>query len=180
MKLNNIHKPNPPVRIGISSCLLGEKVRYDGEHKKNAYIIEKLSPLFELMPYCPEVAVGMGVPRPPIQLVNCHGEIRALGVADPSVDMTRALREYGKKTAKEIAALSGYIFKRNSPSCGTTDVKVLVDNNAFELRGRGLFAAEIMHHLPDLPIIDELQFMDENLRRQFFKNVNDYYQTHHQ
>jgi len=180
MKLNNIHKRKPPVRIGISSCLLGEKVRYDGEDKKNAYIIEQLSLRFELIPYCPEVAVGMGVPRPPIQLVDCHGELRALGIADPSMDMTRALREYGKKTAKEIAALSGYIFKRNSPSCGTTDVKVLVENNEFELRGQGLFAAEIMQHLPDLPVIDELQFMDETLRRQFFKNVNDYYQTHHQ
>lgn len=179
MKLNNLRNPEPPVRIGISSCLLGEKVRYDGGHKKNQYIIEQLSPLFELVPYCPEVAVGMGVPRPAVQLVDCNGEIHALGIENPDTDMSKPLREYGKKMAGS-ACVSGYIFKRNSPSCGINKVKVLVGNDQFELRGQGLFAAEIMQQLPDLPVIDEQLFMDENLRKHFLINVSHYFQTHNQ
>jgi len=169
-----------PLKIGISSCLLGEKVRYDGEHKKNQFIVDTLSPLFELVPYCPEVAIGMGIPRPPIQLVDCHGEVHALGIADPGMDVSLALRQYGKKIAIEITDLSGYIFKRNSPSCGTSNVKVLVDENKYELRGQGLFASEIMQHLPRLPVIDELQFMNEARRLQFLNEVSEYGMTHHQ
>lgn len=178
--MKNYPKQHSPVRIGISACLLGEKVRYDGSHKKNSVIIEQLSSLFEFVSYCPEVAIGMGVPRPPIQLVDCNGKIRALGIKDPDMDMSEALREYGKNIHSEIAGLSGYIFKCNSPSCGINKVKVLVKNNEFELRGQGLFAAEIRQQLPNLPIIDEKLFMHETLRKHFLSNVRHYFQTYHQ
>ena len=166
--------------IGISSCLLGENVRYDGGNTKNDYITEELSRQFEFIPYCPEVAVGMGIPRPPIQLVAFNGEIRAQGIDNPAMDITLALHKYAKKIAQEIDDLSGYIFKKNSPSCGIKDVKVLVGTDKYELRGQGLFAAEIMRQLPDLPVINEQQLTDETLRHQFMDNVRTYYQTNQQ
>lgn len=168
------------IKIGISSCLLGERVRYDGGHKKNQFIIEQLSPSFEFAPYCPEVAAGMGIPRPPVQLVDCNGKIHALGIENPAMDMSLPLREYGKRIQQEIACLSGYIFKSNSPSCGISKVKVLAGNDIFELRGQGLFAAEIMRQLPDLPVIDEKLFMDKNLRKHFLINVRNYHHSRQQ
>jgi len=164
-------KPRP--RIGISSCLLGENVRYDGTNKLNAYITEQLATLFEFVPFCPEVAVGMGIPRPPIQLVDCDGEIHALGIADPSMDMSQALRDYAYQISHDLAGLSAYIFKRNSPSCGISEVKVL-NHNKYELRGQGIYAQEIRRNFPDLPVIDEQQLADEKRREQFFQQVKKY------
>lgn len=177
MRLNNIHKPNPPVRIGISSCLLGQNVRYDGGNTENTYVTEELARQFEFVPYCPEVAIGMGIPRPPIQLVDCDGEIHALGIDNPAMDLSLPLSEYGKHVASEIHDLSGFIFKRNSPSCGINDVKVLTANNHYELRGQGIFAQQIIQHLPSLPVIDEQQLMHKTLRQNFLENVKIYFQA---
>ena len=171
---------SPLIQIGISSCLLGENVRYDGGHKKNQFIIENLSPRYELITYCPEVAIGMGVPRPAIQLVDCHGELHAQGIENPSMDMSLALQEYGQSLQQDVACLSGYIFKCNSPSCGISKVKVRTANDVFELYGRGLFAAEIMRQQPNLPVIDEQQLMDESLRKHFLNKVHQYHGSRHQ
>lgn len=162
---------SPLIKIGISSCLLGFNVRYDGGNRKNSYITEHLSHMFELVPYCPEVAINMGIPRPPIQLVELDGEIRALGIDNPEMDMSIALRNYGKNVALQLTDVSGYIFKQNSPSCGVQKVKVLTRNQQIELRGQGLFAREIMQYRPDLPVIDEQQLSNEDIRQQFIQDV---------
>lgn len=162
------------ISIGISSCLLGNKVRYDGGDRYIPELVKTLSSEFELIPYCPEVAIGMGIPRAPIQLVDINGVIHALGVGDPKRDMSRALLEYGNKTSQEIQHLSGFVLKRNSPSCGIGGVKVINENNQVEQRGQGLFVAQIMAHNPHLPVIDEVQFMDERLQQDFITAIHVY------
>jgi uncharacterized protein YbbK (DUF523 family) len=117
----------------------------------------------------------MGIPRPPIQLVDCDGEIRARGIAAPASDMTQALTDYAGHLQQTLASLSGYIFKRNSPSCGSREVKVLT-GSVYELRGQGIFARAIIQAFPDLPLIDEQQLSDRVLCERFLMNVNKYYQ----
>ena len=110
--------------VGISSCLLGEAVRFNGGHKKSNYITGTLSRYFEFMPVCPEIAIGLGVPREPIRLVGNADKPKALGTRDPTLDVTDALAACGAQMAQRLRHLSGYIFKRASPSCGMERVKV--------------------------------------------------------
>src|SRR3569623_2058500 len=98
------------VRVGISACLLGERVRYDGNHKHDAYITGTLAKVFEFVAVCPEVAIGMGVPRPPIRLVGEAAQPRAIGVGDPAQDVSAAFTAYGRRRAVELDDSSGYIF----------------------------------------------------------------------
>jgi uncharacterized protein YbbK (DUF523 family) len=110
------------IRIGVSGCLVGERVRYDGEDKRDAFIADTLGAAFELVPVCPEVAIGMGVPRPPIRLVGDPLHPRALGVDDPALDVTAPLTAYGRRMAVELDDIGAYIFKSRSPSCGPARV----------------------------------------------------------
>jgi uncharacterized protein YbbK (DUF523 family) len=112
------------IRLGISSCLLGQKVRFDGNHKHDSFLTGTLGQFFEWVPVCPEVAIGLGIPRPPIRLVGSPASPRAVGVKDASIDMTDKLAAYGKRQAHALGDLSGYIFKSKSPSCGMERVKV--------------------------------------------------------
>src|SRR3569623_83248 len=127
------------VRVGISACLLGERVRYDGNHKHDAYITGTLAKVFEFVAVCPEVAFGRGVLRPPIRLVGEAAEPRAVGVADPELDVTAALSAYGRRMAVKLDDISGYIIKAKSPSCGLLRVKGY-QAGAASLRGGGVYA----------------------------------------
>lgn len=166
------------VRVGISSCLLGHAVRYDGAHKHCAYITSTLSEFFDFVPLCPEVAVGMSVPRPPIQLVETTQGIRALGVDDVSVDMTAALDAYAKQVGDEHIRngdICGYIFKQGSPSCGVSQVKVFDENNISTLSGRGVYAAAILASAPRLPVVEEHELLEPEQREKFIASVMNYY-----
>jgi len=174
--MTQIRSTNRP-RIGISSCLLGENVRYDGGNKKNVFITDELSRLFEFISFCPEVAAGMGIPRPPIQLIDFNGQVRALGIKNPALDMTGSLTECANHINHELAELSGYIFKCRSPSCGINDVKVLFKDQAYDVRGQGIFAAEIMKRFPHLPVIDEQQLTNTRLQQLFLDRVYQHYQA---
>lgn len=165
---------NHKIKIAVSSCLLGEAVRYDGTDKHIKYITEQVAAKYNLISFCPEMAVGMGVPRPPIHLVESGSTIKALGVADPSCDMTQELSEYGQHVVAKYADICGYIFKKHSPSCGTKDVKVLNKQGIYERRGVGIYAAKIIQSLPMLPVIDEEDFLDEKLRDEFLNKVKKY------
>lgn len=162
---------HPPIRIGISSCLLGQPVRYDGGHKRNAYITQTLGPHFELVPLCPELAIGLGVPRPPIRLVAADGTTRARGVDDPTVDVTEPLAAYGREIAAGNGRLSGYILKKNSPSCGMERVKVYGSGAAPVRSGTGIYAAALMAALPLMPVEEEGRLMDPALRENFVERV---------
>lgn len=159
------------IRIGVSSCLLGWEVRYDGGHKYDAYINGTLARYFELVPVCPEVGIGLGVPREPIRLVRRDDGIRVLGVHDPSKDVTEALENYGRRMGAELDDLSGYIFKRASPSCGMDGVKVHSPTGLPAGRSSGVYAREFMRARPLLPCEEEGRLGDPALRESFITRV---------
>jgi uncharacterized protein YbbK (DUF523 family) len=147
--------PGPPP-VGISSCLLGEQVRYDGGHKYDLLINTLLAGLFEFRPCCPEVAIGLGIPRAPIQLVRTDHGIHVRGVNNPDIDVTRRLQACGNRLAMEFADICGYIFKARSPSCGIEGVATWTEQGIqSESDGTGAFAAALIRVHPDLPVTDE-------------------------
>jgi uncharacterized protein YbbK (DUF523 family)/uncharacterized protein YbgA (DUF1722 family) len=156
------------IRLGISSCLLGEAVRYDGHHKRDMYVTRTLARYVEFIPVCPEVGIGMGVPRAPIHLVGWQAP-RALGRANPEIDVTTKLTAYGRKQAARLDDISGYIFKSRSPSCGVFDVPV---HNKTRVRpGRGIYAAAFLERHPWLPAEDETRLGDALVRDNFIERV---------
>lgn len=158
--------------LGISSCLLGENVRYDGTARCDEWIAGTLSRHVRLVPLCPEVAVGMGVPRPPIRLVSYAGGVRAEGVTEAGLDVTDALRAYGARMAAEVTDISGYIFKARSPSCGVVGVALYAPgSDAPHMTGTGLYTAEWQARRPELPIEEEGGLGDPNRRDSFLERV---------
>jgi uncharacterized protein YbgA (DUF1722 family)/uncharacterized protein YbbK (DUF523 family) len=162
------------IPLAISSCLLGEEVRYNGGHKHNAYATETLGQYFEYTAFCPEVAIGMGVPRPTIQLVQVDDGIRVRGSKDPQLDVTEQLEAYARSIVPALDGYCGYIFKRASPSCGMERVKVYQNGNPVST-GRGVYAAVIMQALPELPVEEEGRLMDPVLRENFIERVFAYH-----
>ena len=160
-----------PIRVGISACLLGQEVRFDGGHKRDAYITGTLSRFFEFVPVCPEAAVGLGIPRQPIRLVEAGESVRVVGVKDPSVDPTDLLEAYGRDMARRLAGISGFILKNNSPSCGMERVRVYDAKGMAQRRGVGIFAAALMQELPLLPVEEEGRLGDPVLRENFIERV---------
>ena len=160
------------IPIGISSCLLGEPVRYNGGHKYNQFINKRLIDFFEFTPYCPEVAIGLGVPRTPIHLVRDGEAIKVLGSKDHTIDVTPKLHDYGAKIAARSDNLCGYIFKSRSPSCGMQRVPVYnMKSMPTNATGRGAFAHEIMQAHPNLPVEEEGRLNDPDLRENFITRV---------
>lgn len=158
------------IPIAVSSCLLGQEVRYDGGHKHNGYLTQTLGRYFEYIPFCPEVAIGLGIPRPPIRLVHVGGQIRAQGVKDPQLDVTAQLQDYAHEVVPQLAGVCGYILKRASPSCGMERVKVYSNNNIYG-SDSGIYAAALMQAMPELPIEEEGRLMDPVLRENFIERV---------
>jgi uncharacterized protein YbbK (DUF523 family) len=163
--------PAPKPRIGISACLLGQEVRYDGGHKRNAFLVETLGPQVEWVPVCPEVELGMGTPRPPIRLERRSGAIH-LVMPSTGEDFTAAMRAYSARRVEALAAmgLDGYILKKGSPSCGMEGIEIH-DDGAPSMEGRGLFAEALMARLPDLPIEEEGRLGDPLRRESFLRRV---------
>ena len=161
--------------IGISSCLLGQKVRFDGNHKEQRLITGKLSSVFEFVPTCPEMAIGLGVPRTPIHLKGDENKQRLVNIRDESIDVTDPLVAFGEKRATELNHISGYIFKKGSPSCGVFNVKIYKSENQVLNSGMGLFAKEIIKAHPLLPVEEEGRLNDEPLRMNFLQRVEIYH-----
>ncbi len=164
----------PSLRLGISSCLLGQKVRYDGTGKRDRFITGTLGRHFEFMPVCPEVAIGLGVPRPPIRLVGGIRWPRAVGVENPALDVTNKLAAYGRKQARALDDISGYILKSRSPSCGMESTKVFAGHGRVK-RGRGVYAAAFMAAQPLLPVEEEGRLDDPRLCDSFLERVFAWY-----
>jgi uncharacterized protein YbbK (DUF523 family) len=160
------------VPVGISSCLLGEPVRYDGGHKYDLLINTQLAGLFEFLPCCPETAIGLGIPREPIQLVTTDLGVRVRGVHNPVIDVTCRLEAYGNRIAGEFADICGYIFKARSPSCGTREVATWSEQGRQAASdGTGAFAAALIRARPDLPVTDEACLQDPVQREDFIERV---------
>jgi uncharacterized protein YbgA (DUF1722 family)/uncharacterized protein YbbK (DUF523 family) len=171
--------PSLPLRIGISSCLLGNAVRFDAGHKHSTYITKTLGEYFEFVPFCPEVAIGLGVPRPPLRLVRVGGSIRVRGVRDPERDVTEALVENAAAVARELQGVCGYLFKKGSPSCGIERVKVYDADSGHPVNSSsGVYAGTIMQALPELPVEEEGRLMDPRLRENFVERVFIYHRWH--
>ena len=163
------------LRIGISSCLLGDEVRFDGGHKRDTVLIDTLSPFVEWVRVCPEVELGLGVPREPVRLVSTAGDTRMIGV-ESGIDHTDGMRAYARRRVEELAeiGLSAYILKAKSPSCGPGDVTVYGDNGPSSHAGTGLFAAALRERFPDLPIEDESRLADAATRIRFLERASAY------
>jgi len=168
-----------PIKVGISSCLLGQEVRYNGGHKLSTLCTRDLARYFEFVPTCPEAGAGMGIPRPPIRLVGDPAAPRAVRVEDSSADFTAALKDYSASRIPELNDLSGYIFIKNSPSCGLFRVKVYQSNgNPHMDPGRGIFASEFTKANPLLPVEEDGRLMDPVLRENFITRVFAWHNWH--
>ncbi len=164
------------IMIGISSCLVGQAVRYDGSHKRDAYITQTLGQYFDFIAFCPEVSIGLGIPRPTIHLVrqNNAAPIRAVNVKDASIDHTASLSTVIERIKPQLCNVSGYILKKSSPSCGMERVKVYdlaKPNLPPDRDGVGLFAASLKQHFPLLPVEEEGRLCDPILRENFIERV---------
>jgi uncharacterized protein YbgA (DUF1722 family)/uncharacterized protein YbbK (DUF523 family) len=163
----------PRVRLGVSSCLLGEPVRFDGGHKRSRFVVGQLGEFVELVGVCPELELGLGVPRPTLRLVR-EGDDVHLREPSTGADRTRAMRLFARKRVRALRALdlSGYVLKKDSPSCGLYRVKVYRGDAGASVRdGRGLFAAALVEALPLLPVEEEGRLEDAELRDLFVEKV---------
>jgi uncharacterized protein YbgA (DUF1722 family)/uncharacterized protein YbbK (DUF523 family) len=160
------------IPIVISACLLGEEVRYNGGHKLSRLCANKLSDYFDYRSICPEVGIGMGIPRKPIRLLGNADSPRAVGVEDASVDVTDQLQAFARETLPTIQDICGYIFIKGSPSCGLFNVKVYRRDNPTPLNeGRGIYARAITDANPMLPVEEAGRLTDPVLRENVIARV---------
>ncbi|SDG49794.1 Uncharacterized conserved protein YbgA, DUF1722 family [Pseudomonas benzenivorans] len=166
---------SPKIRVAISACLLGAEVRYNGGHKASRLCRQVLDEHFDFVPLCPEVAIGLGIPREPLRLVGAPGAPRAVGSVQRQRDVTAPLAAYGERMAGELGDICGYIFMQQSPSCGLERVKVYQDHGRpSEPKGRGIFAAAFCARRPDLPVEEDGRLNDPVLRENFLSRVYAY------
>lgn len=158
------------IPIGISSCLLGYNVRYDGGHKRDTYIIGTLGRYFDFQPFCPEVEIGLSIPRTPIHLVKKNNEVRCVDTKSPEKDLTDSLRSYARQLKQTYQNLCGYILKNGSPSSGMEKVKIH-ENNSPCREGIGIYAEEMMRINPFLPVEEEGRLGGLLLRENFIRRV---------
>jgi uncharacterized protein YbgA (DUF1722 family)/uncharacterized protein YbbK (DUF523 family) len=165
---------HPVIRLGISSCLLGEQVRWDGKHKLDQWLADQLGRLVRYCPVCPEVGCGFGVPREPLCLVG-DSQAPRLATARTEQDHTRRMLQWARRWVRELEGtdLCGFVFKGRSPSCGTEQVRVygVKKKGTAIARGQGLFARVFMEHFPLVPVVDDARLHDAQLREGFIERV---------
>ncbi len=164
----NTDSEDCPIRIGVSSCLLGEQVRHDGGHKRDPFLADVLAPYVEWVPVCPEMELGLGVPRETIQLRRWEHEIQ-LVTSESRKDLTEPMRAWASRKVKELSKerLSGFVLKSKSPSCGLKGVAVHDHVNRPARNGQGIFAQALTAQLRNLPVEEESS-LDHPDRRENF------------
>jgi uncharacterized protein YbgA (DUF1722 family)/uncharacterized protein YbbK (DUF523 family) len=166
-------EPDDRPRLGISACLLGDEVRFDGGHKRDPFLVEILSPHVCWVRVCPEVEVGMGTPRETLRLERRDdGGIRMV-TTRTGIDHTGAMSAWARKRLTELEReqLSGYVLKKDSPSCGMERVKVFDASGMPQRTGRGIFAEALLQRFPNLPVEEEGRLSDPRLRENFIERV---------
>jgi uncharacterized protein YbgA (DUF1722 family)/uncharacterized protein YbbK (DUF523 family) len=176
MKKNGEGEAEVPIRIGVSTCLLGGKVRYDGGHKHDRYLTDTLGAFFEWVAVCPEVECGMSIPREAIHLVRKENGVRLVG-ARSGEDHTDRMSKYVDRRVSQLAGegLCGYILKKDSPSCGLERVRLHEGPGQVSRSGRGLFAAVLAERFPNLPVEEEGRLCDSRLRENWIERVFAYH-----
>ncbi len=164
--------PTVTLRVGVSSCLLGQKVRYDRGHKRDRFLSDELGPFVDWVPVCPEVESGLGLPRPTMHLAK-NGDSVVLIETKSGLDHTRTMKAFARRRVRELRELnlSGYVLKKDSPSCGMTRVKVRNEKGMPDRNGVGVFAAILLQALPNLPIEEEGRLHDARLRENFIERI---------
>ncbi len=169
------HKPD----IAISQCLLGDAVRYDGNSQYDADLIRYLQTHFNLLAICPEVEIGLGVPRPAVELTGDIQQPRMTGRDNPLQDITVKMQTYCLHKTASLSHISAYVCKSRSPSCGLHDTPVFQHQKEVA-RGAGLFTRAIQAQYPCLPVYDEKQLFNQQTRQQFRQQVLDYFHQQRQ
>jgi len=161
-----------PIRVGVSACLLGREVRFDGGHKRDRYLTDEFGAFVEFVPVCPEVELGMGIPRESVRLVETESGLRMIAERS-GTDHTEAMQRWCRQRVEQLERmdLCGYVLKRGSPSCGMERVRVYTRGGMPERRGRGLFADALLGRLSDLPVEEEGRLNDPVLRENFVERV---------
>ncbi|MFC1551549.1 YbgA family protein [Candidatus Latescibacterota bacterium] len=168
-----MNEPTSPIIIGISTCLLGEKVRYDGGHKLDRFLRDTLGHYFEYHPVCPEVECGLTVPRESMHLVGDPTDPR-LKTIRTGIDHTGRMKKWGAAKLEDLEnkKLCGYIFKSRSPSSGMERIKIYGEDGGFlSTKGTGLWARMIIDRFPLLPVEDEGRLHNPVLREKFIERV---------
>lgn len=160
------------IRLGVSQCLLGDKVRYDGGHARNNFVSSTLEPWVEFVPVCPEVESGMPIPRPTIRLVNLEENIHLISPST-NEDFTDTMNSYSKERIDKLKKneLDGFILKKSSPSCGMARIKVYREGKVYKKNGVGVFANNLMSQWPNLPVEEEGRLNDLRLRENFISRI---------
>lgn len=163
------------MRVGVSSCLLGQKVRYDGGHKRHDFVADTLGARVDFVPVCPEVELGLGTPRQTLRLIRKDEDVRL--IMANGHDYTHAMRAFAKKRVEQLKDddLSGYVLKKDSPSCGLTRVKVYEETGIPAKTGRGVYAEALLERWPHLPVEEEGRLQDEALRENFLERLDAYH-----
>ena len=175
-KAEREHLEEPVIRLGISTCLLGEQVRYDGGHKHDRYLTGTLGQFFEWVPVCPEVEIGLPIPRESMRLVG-DAENPRLIAPKSGADHTDRMKAWAQGRLEELAALDlcGFVAKKDSPSSGLFRVKVYNEHGMAQRNGTGIFPRELMNRFPLLPLEEEGRLNDMPLRENFLERVFAYY-----
>jgi uncharacterized protein YbgA (DUF1722 family)/uncharacterized protein YbbK (DUF523 family) len=174
--MNDDSPARRPIRVGISSCLLGEAVRFDGGHKRDPFLTETFGAFVEWVPVCPEVECGFGTPREAMRLVRVDNDVRLLTVRT-AVDLTDRMAAYTRRRVAQLDTedLCGYVLKKDSPSCGLERVKIYGTGGVPEKSGRGIFARGLVERFPSLPVEEEGRLSDPRLRENFVERVFAYW-----
>jgi uncharacterized protein YbgA (DUF1722 family)/uncharacterized protein YbbK (DUF523 family) len=165
-------RDDTPIRIGVSACLLGSEVRFDGGHKRNEFLVETLGRFVEFVPVCPEVEIGLGTPRESLRLERDGTGVRLIANKSRH-DHTAAMNDYSARRTAALATedLSGYVLKKDSPSCGMERVRVYGKSGMPARDGGGLYARALLKRFPNLPVEEEGRLSDPHLRENFVERV---------
>jgi len=160
------------IKIGVSSCLLGNNVRYDGGHRRDHCLRDTLGQFVKWLPVCPEVESGMLTPREPMQLMDDGVSLR-LVTAQTGVDQAWLLSRWAGSKLKQLERdeVCGFVFKARSPSCGIHDAEIVDSSGGLIRRGPGLFVAEVAKRFPSLPLEDEVRLQDPVTRENFIERI---------
>ncbi|PVZ85896.1 hypothetical protein C9426_17435 [Serratia sp. S1B] len=160
------------ILIGISACLLGNAVRFDGGHKRCEFAVDQLSPYVQFEPICPEMAIGLPTPRPALRLVKNQQQTLLCHSSDHQVEVTAKMQAFSQQCVANLTHLCGYLVCAKSPSCGMERVKVYDENGSGARKsGVGLFTAELLRQMPWLPVEEDGRLNDPELRENFVERV---------